>query len=263
MPTGLTLLLLVSLVTAASPAATAQSETPEASEPPQLPERVLFIGNSHTQRNGGVHWHVARMAESRDPPLPLQTDAETISGGTLQEHYEHDSLARLPDGGYDVVVLQGHIPRDADPTAESFLEYARILDQEIRGYGARTVFYMSWPHEEWPEVKLRDIVRAHRRVSAELGADVAPVALAMQQVIDERPELEMISADHVHATWAGTYLAAAVIYATLFDESPEGIDYSFGVSSEDAAYLQSVAWQSVVAWRERLARAAERARVGS
>ena len=79
----------------------------------------------------------------------------------------------------------------------------------------------------------------------------------------ERPDLDMMSADRVHASWAGSYLAAAVIYATLFDESPEGIDYSFGVAPEDASYLQDVAWQAVTDWRERLARAAERARISS
>jgi hypothetical protein len=55
--------------------------------------------------------------------------------------------------------------------------------------------------------------------------------------------------DLVHASWQGAYLAAAVIYATIFGRSPEGLDYTFGVSEEDAAFLQRIAWQTVTDWQ--------------
>ncbi len=220
MQTGLAVILLASLVASTSLVAAAQSETAAVSDiatASPSSERVLFIGNSHTYINGGVEWHIGRMAAAEDPPRPFVGDSEIISGATLEEHYQRDSQGRIPEGDYDVVVLQGHIPRSADPSAAPFLEYARLFDSVAREYGARTVFFMTWPHIDFRDVKLRDIVKAHRRISAELGAEVAPVAVAMQRVRKERPRLEMLSDDGVHASWAGSYLASAVLYANKKD----------------------------------------------
>jgi len=78
---------------------------------------------------------------------------------------------------------------------------------------------------------------------------VAPVGVAMENARAERPDIVFIDTDEVHATWEGTYLAAATIYATIFQRSPEGLSYTFGVSEENAAFLQRIAWQTVTAWQ--------------
>ena len=83
-----------------------------------------------------------------------------------------------------------------------------------------------------------------------LGASVAPVGVAMEKALAERPDLEMISSDALHPSPAGTYLAAATIYATLFDRSPEGLDFTASaVEPEDAAFLQRIAWETVQEWQ--------------
>jgi hypothetical protein len=91
---------------------------------------------------------------------------------------------------------------------------------------------------------------AQRQLEAELGVTIAPVAVAMANALEERPDLAVISFDKVHDAYAGTYLAVATIQATLFDRSPEGLPYlSSGVTEEDAAFLQRIAWETVQAWR--------------
>jgi hypothetical protein len=254
MRTGLTVILLASLAASSGVTAAARSDaaltTSDIDVATTQPERVLFIGNSHTYSNGGIEWHIGRMADSEDPPRSFFGAAQTISGATLKDHYELDSQGRIDGGDYDVVVLQGHIPRGGDPKAESFLRYARLLESAVDRYDARTVFYMSWPHIEFSKVKLRDIVRAHRTISQELEADVAPVAVAMNRARRARPDLELLDEDGIHANWAGSYLASAVIYATLFERSPLGLGYTFGVSDDDAAFLQQVAWDTVNWWRD-------------
>lgn len=47
--------------------------------------------------------------------------------------------------------------------------------------------------------------------------------------------------DGSHPTVAGTYLAACVFYGVIFGESPRGLSYHDGLTSNEAAYLQSVA----------------------
>jgi hypothetical protein len=71
----------------------------------------------------------------------------------------------------------------------------------------------------------------------------------MERARAERPDIPLIEGDEVHATWQGAYLAAATIYATLFERSPEGLPWAFGISEEDAAFLQRVAWEAVQDWQ--------------
>jgi hypothetical protein len=137
-----------------------------------------------------------------------------------------------------------------DPEAVLFLEYARLFDQEIADASAETVCYMTWPIGFFNDIDLDDIVGAHRRIEAETGASVAPVGVAMEKALAERPDLEMIIFDALHPTPAGTYLAAATIYATLFDRSPVGLAYfTDDVSEDEAAFLQRIAWETMDEWR--------------
>ena len=213
------------------------------------PMRVLFIGNSHTERNGGMDWLVGNMVASADPSLPFDASRRTASGVTLGYHYQNGALDVIREGDYDVVVLQDHLVNSPTRTAEPFLEYSRLLDEEIRASGARTVFFMTWPQGRLDWAGLDDLVEAHRRISAELGAPVAPVGVAMERARAERPALDLIGADEIHTTWAGAYLSAATIYATLFERSPEGLPFTFGVSDEEAAFLQRIAWETVTDWQ--------------
>jgi hypothetical protein len=241
----LVLTLLSWLLT--SPAVHAAEPQAAAVEP--LPERVLFIGNSHTYRHGGMDWQIGNMVAAEDPPGTFKGDTLAASGVTLEYHYHNGAPERIRDGDYDVVVLQGYLPGSLTRTAEPFLEYARLLNEEVEASGARTIFYMTWPQGRFDWADLDDFVAAHRQISAELGAPVAPVGVAMAKAEAERPDLTLIEEDEIHASWEGAYLAAATIYATLFGKSPEGLPYTFGVSDEDAAFLQRIAWETVTEWQ--------------
>jgi hypothetical protein len=240
-------LTVASLLTAA---ALEVAATDEAAPADLLPERVLFVGNSHTARNGGLDWLIESFVAAEESPRPFEGTAMTEGGVTLAYHWHNGAREQIRTGGYDTVVLQGYLPGSETHTAEPFLENARLLDGAIRDAGADTVFFMTWPRgfNDWSDMD--DVIEAHRTVERELGARVAPAAYAFQLAEAERPDLQLIGDDHVHATWEGAYLAAATVYATLFDRSPEGLPFAFGVSDENAAFLQRIAWQALVSWRE-------------
>ena len=61
--------------------------------------------------------------------------------------------------------------------------------------------------------------------------------------------MELIDPDGIHATWEGAYLAAATVYATLFERDPEDLDYDFGVEPGTAAFLRRIAWETLQDWR--------------
>ena len=214
-----------------------------------LPEHVLFVGNSHTERNNGLDWLVEHFLAADDPAQPFDGTKITEGGVTLEYHWQNGAREQILEGDFDTVVLQGYLPGSETRTAEPFLEYARLFDEAVHDVGARTVFFMTWPRgfNDWSDID--DVIEAHRTLESELGATVAPAAYAFELAKAERPDLQLVSDDKVHATWEGAYLAAATVYATLFDRSPEGSTFAFGLSPEDAAFLQRIAWQALTAWR--------------
>ena len=236
----------VAWLTLASSAVVVVAQEEESSPPP---ERVLFIGNSHTDRHGGLDWLVGNMVAAEDPPRPFEGVVRTASGVTLEYHYRNGAVEAIRDGDYDTVVLQGYLPGAAVPSTAPFLEYAAKLNEAVAETGASTVLFMTWPQARRNWATLDDFVAAHRQAEADLGARVAPVGVAFANAVAARPDLVLLSEDGVHATWAGAYLAAATIYATLFDRSPEGLPYAFGLSEDDAGFLQGVAWQTLNDWR--------------
>jgi hypothetical protein len=237
------------------------AETSHTSTTPPL--RVLFIGNSHTDRHGGMDWLVRNLAASDDPPRSIVTERLVASGVTLEYHVRNGALKRIRDGDWDIVVLQEYLPGIPTQSAEPFLTHARLLDMAIRDAGARTVLYMTWPERLRTWASLDDIEEAHRQLAIELGAAVAPVGMAMDRARQERPELSFLDWDGVHTTWDGAYLAAATIYAAVFGQSPEGLPYHLGLSDDDASFLQRIAWETVSDWRadSRLAAASATASV--
>jgi len=214
------------------------------------PHKLLFVGDSFTFANGGVEQHVKQLAATARPPRTLTADSDTQGGAILKVLYGKPSIHdKIRAGGYDAVILQDDIPEMTEHTAAPFFEYARRFHQEIRQAGSQTVLFMAWPYERLNWVTLARIDQAHRQLSQELGIPVAPVGVAFERAQAERPGLAMLGADREHESIHGTYLAACVIYATLFRESPEGFAYHpAGVSAEEAAFLQRIAWQTARAW---------------
>jgi len=234
---------------------TVAQEAEPVAEDAAEPESVLFVGNSFTFFNDGVENHVQALAASADPPTALEVTPAAFGGATLATHHQMASLAsgapkQIKSGAFDTVVLQGDIPEIPERDIGVFLEHARSFSEEIADAGARTVFFMTWPYDRLGWVSLDEIADAHRQVEAETGVSVAPVGVAMAKALAERPHLPMLGADAEHESMAGTYLAAATIYATLFDQSPEGLPYHpASLAKDDAAFLQRIAWQTLNEWQ--------------
>ena len=218
----------------------------------KTPHRILFVGNSFTYYNGGLDSHFRQLAESAHPPQVLIADRATKGGATLKILQGLPEVhTKIRDGHYDLVVLQEDIPELKEHEVAPFLEQVRLFDREIRDAGGRTALFMAWPYERLNWVGLETIAEAHRAIGKELNLPVAPVGLAFQRSLQARPGLAMLGKDREHETIHGTYLAANVIYATLFGGNPTGLAYRPpGVSAEEATFLQGIAWSAVKEWQK-------------
>ena len=75
---------------------------------------------------------------------------------------------------------------------------------------------------------------------------MAPVGVAWQTGVSRDTTLALWDTDGSHPSVLGTYLAACVLYATLFHASPIGLAAPAGIPSATARILQGLAGETVL-----------------
>ena len=224
----------------------------------EMPERVLFVGNSYFYYNDSLHNHVKRIAEETGPhgPGEYQYKSATISGSRLS-HHDIDSLLAPGRLGvaepFDIVVLQGGSREVL--TEESRAEFrarAAEFGKKIRATGAEVALYMIHayvpPHALYDPGMLDKIRGTYIATGNDLDALVIPVGLAFERAYRARPAIELHEAfDGSHPNMLGTYLAACVVYQSIYGRSVVDIEYDYfgAVPEESARFLQRMADETV------------------
>jgi len=209
--------------------------------------RVLFIGNSLTYSNDGLWTHFEQLTAG-NPALSVQTGRSVFPGAFLKSLWERrEPREAIHASHWDVVILQEDLP---ETRVADFQEYARRFVTDVRQAGGRPVLLMAWAYPRLGWISQAEIARAHRAVADALSVEIAPAGIAWERAAAQRPSLELYAADREHPSLAGTYLTTAVLYATVFNANPETLAYvPRGLAAADAAFLRSIAWESLRLWR--------------
>lgn len=232
---------------------------PACAEDQQRFDRILFVGNSFSYFNNGLHNHYSNFMRAAGEHQVGKTRArlKTISGGRFYEQTQ--GLWHLLDANntrYDAVVLQGYSSGATDerhiPRFESGL---RELAIELHERDIQPIFFATWAYKDNPEMTSQ-IEAAYQGIADETDAIVVRVGAAFALAMERHPEIELYSPDInsfdaegnpvykpvlKHPSVAGTYLSAATFFATLRGSSPEGSVYDAGLDAETAAKLQAIA----------------------
>jgi len=221
--------------------------------------RVLFVGNSHTYVND-VPGMVESLALSGGR-LAL-ADMSAPGGFTLEQHTTlQQTLDRIAQDSWDFVVLQeqSQLPTIHSYRFGSMYPAARLLDSLIHAHAESTMFFMTWGWRDGGTMHFggdssppfRDyfhmqdsVAAAYRMIAAELGARLSPVGLAWARARRLDSLIGLWQDDRCHATLEGSYLAACVFYAVLFEADPTGLSFTAGLAADTALFLQAVAWQT-------------------
>jgi hypothetical protein len=201
-------------------------------------KKVLFIGNSFTDYNGGLDAMLNALAP--------RTRASRIAPGgrTLQQHAaSHEVAKALSPGEWDVVVLQeqSQIPV-MDPA--SFEAGASRLVAMVRAAKARPMLLATWGRPDSPGVTTEALEEAYYHLGGKLSAKVIPAGTAFASSQALRPGLVLHGSDG-HPTTEGTYLAACTAFTVLYDTSPVGNSARAGLSEDVATHLQTMGKQAV------------------
>ena len=222
------------------------------------PGHVLFVGNSYLYYGDSLHNHVRRIAEELGPPRAdtLKYKSATIGGARLS-HHNLDSLlepSRLGlDQPFELVILQGGSGEVLTAGNRArFRQSATELDKKIRATGAQVALYMTHayvpPHKKFDPDMINKITQTYISVGNELGALVIPVGLAFDRAYKQRPDIKLHkSFDGTHPGLLGTYLAACVVYQSVYGipVTNSSYDYFGEIGRDDAVFLRQIADETV------------------
>lgn len=224
----------------------------------ETPKKILFVGNSYFYYNDSIHNHLRRMVDAGGiaTEKELQYKIITIGGAPLAHHDVASYLATGKLGmkaPYDVVILQGNSGAAlTEARAKSFRDKVVEFNGDIAKTGAKTALYMTHayvaPNKSASPDMIRKVEAMYVAAGNEVGALVIPVGLAFEEAYRQKPDLVLHKTyDGSHPDLIGTYLAACVVYSSLYGKSPVGnaYDYFGKVDKETAAFLQRVAWETV------------------
>lgn len=221
------------------------------------PMHVLFIGNSYTRSNN-LPRMVQRIASAVPDTASFRVTSIANPGWDLQRHWYVEETRRLiEEGGFTHVVLQGH-SLTALQHRDEFEGYVRLFDGAIDRIGARTVLYETWARQPGSGAYRREhiadspiemqarVTECYIQLARSLDADLAPAGRAFLLAQNRIPDAELFRSDGAHPSQDGTFLAAAVLYATIAHDDPRRSAWRpHRTSRRIAAELRDVAYRTV------------------
>ncbi|NCX95105.1 MAG: T9SS C-terminal target domain-containing protein [Chitinophagia bacterium] len=221
-------------------------------------KKVLFIGNSYIAVNN-LPTIVDSICQAMGDTLVY--DQNVPGGYTFQMHSaDLGTITKINLTDWDVVVLQEQSQKPSFPPSQVATEvypYATRLDSFVRAHDTctQTMYMMTWGRANgdasncpfYPMVCTYAGMQSRLRESyLDMGTDnhacVAPVGAAWKAMRDSFPLIWLYSADSSHPAINGSYLEAAVMYASIFHKSPESCTYvATGMVPAQAATIRRIA----------------------
>ena len=219
----------------------------------EAPLRILFIGNSYTYVNDlpGMFSKLACAGGHK-----VETTMVANGGWTLAQHASSsDTLNVLNQRKWDWVILQeqSEIPAVEYQRNGSMYPAIRQMVTRIKANGSQPLLFLTWGHRDGlPEAGYptyndmqAQLDLGYLRIAQELKINFVPVGYAWGLARIRPHPIDLWQGDGSHPNEAGTYLAACVFYAQIFQQNPQGLAYWADLPQDTVQTLQSLAWSAV------------------
>ena len=223
------------------------------------PKSVLFIGNSFFYYNNGVHKPVLGMVKANESLGEGHRFRNiTINSSSLEWHDVESYVTNEKIGSFSITSSNKYKSYEPEkyelavmmdcsqcPIHEDrkdlFNFYVDKHSKTLRANGVEPSLLMTWAYKDVPEM-IDGLSSAYISAGNRNKVMVFPAGLAFDLAQDEIPEIDLYTPDKRHPSKAGTYLMAAVIYSSIYNVSPIGNSYDYGLGQETQSRLQEIAW---------------------
>lgn len=228
----------------------------------QIKKKVLFIGNSYTYVNN-LPQLLADLALSKQDTVVF--DQSVFGGFTFANHCSTaQTWQKIRSNNWDVVILQAQSQEPSFSPAQVMSDtypYAKQLNDSIKAVNACTevMFYMTWGRKNgdasncvnYPPVCTYAGMQARLRESYLMFKDsckatCAPIGVAWKKHVNLYPTVDLYSTDESHPSIQGSYLAACVLYTSIFKKNCSGASFLGGLTSTEASNIQSISGSTVL-----------------
>ena len=222
------------------------------------PERVLYIGNSYLYYNDSLHNHVRRMLEENYLKEIDTTNYKlvTISGSRSWHHNVDHPLDHKKIGAkkpFELVIIQGGSGEtDTKSERKIFSDSVEEIVNKVHASGAEAALYMIHayvaPHKNANTKMITDIKKMYIETGNKNNALVIPVGIAFENAYSAMPDIELHKPfDGSHPSLLGTYLAACVVFGSITQKSPSGLNYNYfnTIDDSDRNFLQRIAHETI------------------
>ncbi|MDT0596620.1 hypothetical protein [Glaciecola petra] len=228
--------------------------------------RVLFIGNSFSFYNNGIHNHFSSLIRaSGEWERGLnRVRLLTLSGAHVYEQLANiDAHLAVANARWQSIVIQGH---SNEPVLESkrerFENAIELAIEKISAKNIEPIIFMTWGYKGQHDMA-KALSDEYIKIAKKHKVKVVPVGLAFLEAEKSLPKIDLFVKDVLsvdtsargktltyrndikHPSSAGTYLAACVFYASLYNKSPEGNIFIADLNKADALALQQLSWKIV------------------
>ena len=224
---------------------------------------VMFVGHSFFYYNNSLHNHLGKLIKADPEIRDIKSRSITINGSSLSWHNVESYLNNQDIGSfkidankdnsyiqYDETNVDAVIMADCSlcpihpKTKEAFYSYVAKHSKTIRENKAEPILFMTWGYKNKPTM-YKKLKKEFLRAANLNNLLVVPAGEAFDLGNKSHPEINLYTSDNRHPSEEGTYLAASVVFATLFGHRTEG---NIGVGNIDpsvAIKLQRIADKTV------------------
>ena len=217
---------------------------------------LMLVGNSFFYYNNSLHNHLGDLIKNDPNVTSMKRRSITINGSDLPWHDIESYLSNEHIGSFridtknnnkyvpssntkiDAVIFMGCSLCPIHPdTKDTFQVYVQKYSEIIRDKNAEPMLFMSWPYKNKPEMinSLRDVFI---NTANENNLLLIPAGEAFYRFNSSYPEIDLYTKDHRHPSKEGTYLAAAVVFASLYGKATAGNPGIMNLDPEVAHKIQ-------------------------
>jgi len=176
--------------------------------------RYLFIGNSLSYSNNlpGILEEVGAFYG-----VGLEADCLCEPNYALLDHWADNTIPKhLEQKPYDMVLLQQG-PSSQPYGREVLLEYGSMIKELATSYNTATSFYMVWPSIAYFGT-FDGVIKNYSDAARKTGSLLLPVGKVWRSFLDIDEKQSIYSSDLFHPSKKGSFLAALVIFQTIFPD---------------------------------------------
>ncbi|MDO5541002.1 MAG: DUF4886 domain-containing protein [Eubacteriales bacterium] len=212
---------------------------PKLAKPVKKNPKILMVGNSHTYYNkmpsmlkkicksGGINAHIEAYAIGGHTLYQWACPAASAKKDTKESKKLFQALKTKK---WDYVILQGATTEPVNSGAKMEKAIKKLMPM-IKKSKAQAVFYQVWAPQKGYSGYFSDekavgqfqkkIVDKYNDLAKKYKAAVAPAGIAFRRAEKVLPGLNLYM-DKKHASKEGSYLAACVLYSTMFKRKAQG-----------------------------------------